>query len=131
MNVKMARKGNYTNYNGKEYKIVRTKESEIFLLSNDNQDVEKGFEKYAEGVYQKKVNESELTDVFYVHPVGKYKGHEFDVIVNQSGDKVNLGTNNAKLAEELGFNRTDKFYYEKVVSADEVVIDEIKKSTVI
>ncbi|WP_449536244.1 hypothetical protein [Ferdinandcohnia sp. Marseille-Q9671] len=87
----MIRKGNYANYNGKEYKFVRTKENELFLISNDYQDVENGFEKYAKGVYQKKVNESDLTEVFYVHPVGIYKGHEFDVLVSQKGKTLNIG----------------------------------------
>lgn len=126
----MVRLGTYINYNGKEYKIVRTKENELFLISNDDQDVENGFTLYAEDIYHKKVNRSEITDVFYVRTVATYKGFEFEVLGIQNEDTV-VGTNNAQLAEELGFTRTDKFYYEKVVSADEVVIDEIKKSTVI
>lgn len=120
----MYRKDQYATYNGKEYRIVRTRKNELFLISNDDQDVKKGFKKYAEGVYEKKINESEITDVFYIYSVAEYKGHEFEVVGSKGEDTVIIGTSNAEIAEELEFSRTDKYYYEKIVSIELVNIYE-------
>ncbi|MEB6551071.1 hypothetical protein MXL46_18645 [Heyndrickxia sporothermodurans] len=47
---------------------------------------------------------------------------------NREGSQFRLETNNAELAKQNGFERTDKYYYEKNVNQDEIeVLKFIKK----
>lgn len=123
----MIRNGNYTKYNGKEYRVITDKTGRTYLLSTNKAELKNGFHEYASGVFQKKVDQKELDDVYYIHPYAIYKGKEFDAIVNKKANTVNLGTSNATIAGDMGFTRTDKYYYEKNVSINEVSLIEKKE----
>lgn len=78
-------------------------------------------------MFQKEIDRKELGDVYYIHPYAVYKGKEFDAIVNEKRNTVNIGTSDATIAGNMGFDRTDKYYYEKNVSIDEVSLFEKKE----
>ncbi|MEC5425165.1 hypothetical protein QGM71_16890 [Virgibacillus sp. C22-A2] len=123
----MVRKGEYTNYNGEEYRLVKGSRGKSFLISNASKDLKKGFERYADGVYQKEIDSNEVGDVYYIHPYAIYRDKEYDAIVNEKKKTVNLGTSDSTIANSMGFDRTDKYYYEKIVPLDEVILCERKK----
>jgi hypothetical protein len=48
--------------------------------------------------------------------------------LNKSGTQFTLGTTNTELAKQYGFERTDKYYYEKEVKEEEFeVLEYVKK----
>lgn len=120
------RKGNYTIYGNKEYRFTIEEDNSISLISNDIIDLQKGFKKYAHGVYIKSVESNELKETYYVHPFALYKEEKFDAIVDEMNQRVNLGTGDADIARKLSFDRTDKYYYEKWVSIEDVELFEEK-----
>ncbi|WP_405101042.1 hypothetical protein [Oceanobacillus sp. FSL H7-0719] len=123
----MVRKGDYTYYDGKEYRLVTDRNGKTFLISNDSTDIKKGFQKYSDGVFQKEIDLNEIGDIYYIHPYAIYNGEEFDAKVNKGKNTVKLGTSNSTLATKMGFDRVDKYYYEKNVSVDKVNLFEKKK----
>ena len=123
----MVRKGDYTYYDGKEYRVVTDRNGKTFLISDDRTAIKKGFQKYSDGVFQKEIDLNEIGEVYYIHPYAIYNGEEFDAKVNKNNNTVNLTTSNATLAKKKGFDRVDKYYYEKNVSIDKVNLFEKKK----
>lgn len=123
----MVRKGDYTYYDGKEYRVVTDRNGKTFLISDDRTAIKKGFQKYSDVVFQKEIDLNEIGEVYYIHPYAIYNGEEFDAKVNKNNNTVNLTTSNATLAKKKGFDRVDKYYYEKNVSIDKVNLFEKKK----
>lgn len=39
----MVRKGDYTNYNGEEYRVITDRKGKTYLISNNNEDLKKVF----------------------------------------------------------------------------------------
>jgi hypothetical protein len=115
----MIRKGKYALYNGIEYRFTKSKSKKLELISNNLNDLNKGFKIYAENVYVKAVTLNEIEKLFYIYSYAKYKGEEFPASQGSDGT-ILLNTSDTQLAKKLGFDRTDKYQYSKYVSYDEV-----------
>lgn len=117
--------GYYTNFNGKEYKVIsRDRNGKTFLLSDS---AEVGFDKYDEGIYEKEINKADLTNFYSIEPRAKYEGYTFPVRTKIIKGNVCIGTDNAELAKKLNFERTDKYFYEKWISKEDIQIIEERK----
>ncbi|MFD0671927.1 hypothetical protein [Cohnella sp. GCM10027633] len=126
----VIRKGRYAHYKGKEYRVYPHQYGGYSLVSCDEADLELGFIEEDPSTYTKHVNEGELDGLHKIASYAEYNGEKFDVSIHIQDGKVNLGTSNAAIAESLNFQRTDKYFYEKWVSLDEVrLIEEIEKDT--
>ena len=119
--LKEARNDSYANYQGKEYKAGRRfGETQIVLFSRDSEDLNLGFETFAEGKYRKEVEPNEIESAYDAQSYAIYQGIQFQV-VNISGDDVLLyHSGPSSRAEELGFRMVDRFEYEKLVKRSEL-----------
>ena len=123
----MIRKGEYTIYNGKEYRFIESKSKGfIELISNNKEDMNYGFIHYKDNIYTKVISLNEVEKLCLIHSFAKYKGELFGAS-NGGNGKILLSTPHLKLAERYGFKRTDKYLYSKNVNLDEVEIIEERK----
>ncbi|TKH04409.1 hypothetical protein FC682_13490 [Peribacillus simplex] len=124
----MIRKGEYTIYNGREYRFIESDTVEaIELISNDKKDMENGFTYYKKNIYTKIVGVNEVKELYSINPYAIYKGEVFPASQERKNGKVLLDTTNTELAKRMGFERTDKYMYSKSVKWDEVEISEKRK----
>jgi hypothetical protein len=124
----MIRKGEYTIYNGREYRFIESDTVEaIELISNDKKDMENGFTYYKKNVYTKIVGVNEVKELYSINPYAVYKGEVFPASQERKTGKVLLDTTNTELAKRMGFERKDKYMYSKSVKWDEVEIIEERK----
>ncbi|MGM0806819.1 MAG: hypothetical protein ACQET8_18900 [Bacillota bacterium] len=124
----MFRKGTYASYKGKEYKFTEVGEQEkIELISYDSNETEKGFVLYSPGVFIKEVEVNDVDEMYYIDPLINFEGEWFKGTKLGNG-QLTISTPDAKIAEKLGFERTDKYLYTKNVELEEVDIIESKIS---
>ncbi|MDG5471461.1 hypothetical protein P6709_06855 [Jeotgalibacillus sp. ET6] len=77
-------------------------------------------------LYTKEVKKVEIDEMYEVDYKATYRGEKFNLSFNNTGSEFKLGTRDAELANQYGFERTDKYYYEKIVSENEIeVIKEV------
>ena len=124
----MIRKGEYTIYNGREYRFIESDAvGAIELISNDKKDMNNGFTHYKINIYTKIVGVNEVGKLYSINPYAVYKGEMFPATEERKTGKVLLDTTNTELAKRMGFERTDKYMYSKSVEWDEVKIIEERK----
>ncbi|TXC78490.1 hypothetical protein FS935_22770 [Metabacillus litoralis] len=132
-------KGTFAKYTNKTFKVSNINGDCIRLVSDDQDDLENGFREkiypspFKESanlprLYIKEVKKADIDEIYEVDYKAKYKGNIFNLSFNKTGSQLRLGTINADLAKQNGFDRTDKYYYEKIVNQDEIeVLEFIKK----
>ena len=85
----MYKEGSYAIYQGKEYRMIKKKNGEIYLISYDKADLDKGFEydgiskhKYSVGLlkYKKVVQKEMLDSTYNIANHAEYKGYEFHIM---------------------------------------------------
>jgi hypothetical protein len=116
------RNGVYAVYKGKEYEAGRSVESNVIVLRSYNpNDVSKGFSLYKGIVYVKRVQKSELEEVYRITTYAEYKGIKFQAI-KEDGDKILLSgvIGDYRVFESLGMKMVDKGVYEKWVDKSDV-----------
>jgi hypothetical protein len=126
------KKMSYGIYNSKIYRLSKSKEGKLYLFSWENDDgfiqVQKVYDYNGilhSGRFKKEINANDLEDAYKLDCKVIYKGSEFDISSSMSDiintNKLIIGTLDYPLTEELGgFERVDKYYYEKEVSFDEI-----------
>jgi hypothetical protein len=120
----MIRNGEYCLYKNREYEFTRDMDGNLLIVSENPQMVKEGFiNKLKSCVYSKKVKSDELSNCYQVTTKGEIKGQIVNVS-KQHKNKYYVGTSNTKVAQKLGLERTDKYYYEKWVPKNEVEIFE-------
>lgn len=78
-------------------------------------------------MYIKEVKKEEIEEIFEIDYKAKYKDNIFNISSNKIDSQYRIGTTDAEIAQQNGFNRTDKYYYEKLVNQDEIDILKISK----
>ncbi|WP_053218443.1 hypothetical protein [Virgibacillus senegalensis] len=132
-------KGRFAKYKNKIFRVSNINGDNIRLVSEDLADLNNGFkEKVYSGnikdstnlprLYIKEVKKKEIDEIFEVDYKARHKGHIFNLSFNASGSQFRLGTTNAELAKQNGFERTDKYYYEKIVTQDEIEVLKFTKN---
>jgi hypothetical protein len=91
-------------------------------------DLDNGFQAHPldKTVLLKKVLKNQLEQVFKIYTFAIYRGFKLSV-GNVKGEEVLIGTSDSKIAEQLNFDRTDKYFYEKWVNRSELELLEEKK----
>ncbi|WP_369899945.1 hypothetical protein [Bacillus manliponensis] len=132
------KKGLFAQYHNKFYYVSKISNDIIRLVSQCERDIKDGFKEkvYPEyyqnrnelpKIYIKEIRKEDVEKLYEIDYKAQYRGHTVNISSSEKEGDVNLGTGDAELAKELGFERTDKYYYEKWVSKDEVQIIEEKK----
>ncbi|MGC6768020.1 hypothetical protein [Enterococcus sp. LJL51] len=120
--------GNYGIYHENEYEIIGDMDGNTLLLTENKGIIDDSFEDtYNSGVYTKKIEKSELSEYYSIELMAKYKEFEFYLRPNEKNGNYVIGTSLADIAEEYGFLRTDKYFYEKEVPKSEVEVRKIRK----
>lgn len=126
--ITMVKKGYFGKYKGIEYEVTRDMQNRFLIMTDDLSKTTSDFvDLYNSGVYTKEINQNELSEYYKIESYVNYKGHKFGVSTSELNGKVLIGTTDSILAEQLNFERTDKYYYEKWISKDDVTIIEERK----
>lgn len=115
------RNGIYAIYKGKEYE-AGTMESDVFLLrSYDHNDVSRGFSLYKGIVYVKRLQRSDLEEVYRITTFAEYKGTKLQAI-KEDGNKILLSgvVGDYRVFESLGMDIVEKGVYQKWVNKSDV-----------
>ncbi|MDQ7860414.1 hypothetical protein RCO48_02995 [Peribacillus frigoritolerans] len=91
---KCLEKGEYTIYNGREYRFIESDTVEaIELISNDKKDMDNGFTYYKNNIYTKMVGVSEVKELYSINPYAVYKGEVFPASEEKKNWKCIVGYN--------------------------------------
>ncbi|WP_026692775.1 hypothetical protein [Peribacillus kribbensis] len=132
-------KGTFAKYTSKIFRVSNIDGDSIRLVSENQADLNNGFKEkiypssYKDSanlprLYIKEIKKAELDELYEVDYKARYKGNIYNLSFNKAGSQFRLGTTDAELAKQNGFERTDKYYYEKVVDQDEIeILEFIKK----
>lgn len=133
----MIKRGIFCAYQGKTYYVSNKDKDNVRLVSYDRQDLDRGFQPkiYPENyrdrdklpdIFIKTVNICQVDSLYEIIPSILYKGIKYSV-KGESDEFYYIGTDNIELAEKYGFDRTDKYFYEKTVLKSECeLIEEVK-----
>ncbi|MCC5804371.1 hypothetical protein [Rossellomorea vietnamensis] len=64
------------------------------------------------------VKKEEIDEIYEIDYKAKYRGNMFNLSISKTKAQFKIGTVDAELARRNGFERTDKYYYEKEVGGD-------------
>lgn len=126
-------KGTFAKYKNKIFRVSDIDGDKIRLVSEDQMDLNNGFKEkiYPSSykdianlprLYINELKKEEIDEIYEVDYKAKYKGNIFNLSFNKAATQFRIGTINAELAKQNGFERTDKYYYEKVVNQDEIEV---------
>ena len=121
---KEIKRGHYTLYDGKEYRISKKQDGSYGLISHDQEDLEKGFEDITNeydkiAFFKKRVSPAEVGEVFKVYTIAIYHGLPVG-IESYHDNKILLATSDPVFLKEHGFKEVDRMVYMKEVNRDEV-----------
>jgi len=102
----------YGIYNGDVYRIKPDINGKVFLLP----DTEDGS---VDIIHAKIVNNSDITEAYRLNLYAEYKGVKVD-IAREAGEEYELWADDYATAQELGFNRCDKYGYNLMVKKSDV-----------
>jgi hypothetical protein len=116
--------GEYTEYDGNEYRIGCFTSSTVNLISNDPASIYKGFidithPNNPNKVFRKIVPLKNIGKVYKVHTIAIYHGLPVG-IESYHDDKILLATSDPIFLKEYGFEEVDRMVYMKEVNRDEV-----------
>ncbi len=127
--------GTFTTYCNNEYRISRI-DGHYEIITNNPNSLDLGFIEYQPEenlnprIFFKTVSPEEVGDVYEIRTYCLYQGYEFHVVREKNG-YYTLETNSTigmRLIEQLGFERIDKYGYEKTVAKEDLdLIYEKKK----
>jgi hypothetical protein len=121
------RSGTYALYHNEEYELYRNGDNTINLVTDNPKSIKYGFIKSPlSNRYRKTISVKEITSAYHIKTYGKYRGVEVNVRTEDEQSYL-MGTPDADKAQLLALDRTDKYYYEKWVSKEEVEIFEVKE----
>jgi hypothetical protein len=118
-----VRNGIYAIYKGKEYEAGAMELDVFSLRSYDHNDVSRGFSLYKGIVYVKRVQRSELEEVYSITTFAEYKGIKLQAI-KEDGNKILLSgvVGDYRVFESLGMDMVEKGVYEKWVSKSDIAV---------
>ncbi|KIL43109.1 hypothetical protein [Jeotgalibacillus campisalis] len=130
-------KGIFARYKNKTFR-VSTIDGETVRLVSEESNISEGFKEliypsnYKDRnnlptLYIKEVKKVEIEEIYEVDYKAKFRGEKFNLSFNKAGSEFRLGTMHAELANQYGFERTDKYYYEKIVNENEIEVIEVQK----
>ncbi|MGC6768034.1 hypothetical protein [Enterococcus sp. LJL51] len=133
--------GDYAVFKNEVYQANDITSKTVTLVSRKKETEKLGFTKYIfpkefenrdilPDIYEKIVDKSELTELYRAEYYAIYKNQKFSVRSSLNKENVVLGSSDAQLVNELGFKRTDKYFYEKEVPKNEVIIEEVRTNII-
>ncbi|MCK0472328.1 hypothetical protein [Halalkalibacter sp. APA_J-10(15)] len=132
-------KGIFAKYMNKIYRVSNIDGDTIRLVSEDRADLKNEFKEKIYPInykdrsnlprlYIKEIKKAKIDEIYEIDYKAKYKGNILNLSINKVGTELRLGTTDTEFAKNNGFERTDKYYYEKTVNQDEIEIIKIKKN---
>ena len=122
----MIKNGLYCKMNNNEYKLSKNTKGDTLIITKNKRIIDETFiDKYGSGVYTKFVEEKELDEIYKINTIGKVG----DLLVNVEKEFENsylVGTSNLEIAQKLGLEQCDKYYYQGKILKENIIIKEEK-----
>ena len=120
----MIKNGRFCIYHGNEFKVNRDSDGNTIILTKNDKIIDSTFiDKYGSGVYSKRVSEELYRYATYA-VINNYKVN----VEKENEEYYFVRTPDCKVAEALGLQRCDKYYYEgKFLKQDVEIIEEKEK----
>ena len=131
----MIKNGEFCIYNDNEYELNEDSEYELnedsdgnlIIITTNRAIIDETFvDKYNSGVYSKVILPNEIGEAYDCQTYGVIKGCRVNVEKENEGYYF-VGTADCKVAEALGLQRCDKYYYEGKFPKQDVEIIEKKE----
>ena len=123
----MIKNGRFCIYHGNEFKVNRDSDGNTIILTKNNKIIDSTFiDKYGSGVYSKKVSLEEIEELYRYTTYAVINNYKVNV-EKENEEYYFVGTADCKVAEILGLQRCDKYYYEGKFSKQDVEIIEEKE----
>ena len=122
------KEGEYCIYKGKEYEIEIDEKGNCCIFTEDPTIIDHSFHGPDEdGYYEKKIKKKMVQDIYTYNYYAIVDGDRVAVL-DERDDYVLIGTANYEIAKKLNMDRTDKYYYEKWMDKDSVIIHTEKEN---
>lgn len=129
--------GLYAVYLGKEYTSGKTRDGKIILRSDNERDVDKGFEPCEPFTFRKQANRivciknvdrSEVDEYYRARTIARYEGHDFEVI-DETDKEISIVAMAGDYRDwlNLGMKVIDKGVYQKWIPKEDAEIRVIKE----
>ena len=119
--------GNYGIYHGEVHRIGFNQDGTISLSPNSESEIDDTYvDQYHLGIYTKIIDRTELSEAYSLESYAEYKGYKIS-IAREVGDEYELYLSDYELAQELGFDRSDKYGYDLMVKKADVKVIVEKK----
>ncbi|WP_416655679.1 hypothetical protein [Bacillus amyloliquefaciens] len=124
--IKLIKNGNYCIFKGEEYEMSEDMDGNLLILTDNPLSIKEGFiDRFNSKVFSKIVTPHEITNCYSIKTKGKLDGKVVN-ISKETTDQYYVGTSDSLIAQELGLEQTDKYYYDKWISKDRVEVFEEK-----
>ena len=119
--------GTYGIYHGVVHRIGFEPDGQIALFPNSDSEIDDTYiDRYHLGIYSKLIDRSELSEAYSLESYAEYKGYKIS-IARETDDEYELYLTDYALAQELGFDRCDKYGYNLTVKKADVKVTVEKK----
>ena len=123
----MIKNGEFCIYNGNEYELNEDNDGNLIIITTNHAMSDATFvDEYNSGVYSKIISPNEIQEVYECRTYGIIKSIKVNV-EKENEEYYFVGTADCKVAEALGLQRCDKYYYEGKFSKQDVEIIEEKE----
>ena len=124
----MIKNGEFCIYNDNEYELNEDNDGNLIIITTNRAIIDETFvDKYNSGVYSKVILPNEIGEAYDCQTYGVIKGSRVNV-EKENEEYYFVGTADCKVAETLGLQRCDKYYYEgKFPKQDVEIIEEKEK----
>ena len=126
--IENDKNGEFCIYNDNEYELNEDSDGNLIIITTNRAIIDETFvDKYNSGVYSKVILPNEIGEAYDCQTYGVIKGSRVNV-EKENEEYYFVGTADCKVAEALGLQRCDKYYYEgKFPKQDVEIIEEKEK----
>ena len=123
----MIKNGEFCIYNGNEYELNEDTDGNLIIITTNRAIIDATFvDEYSSGVYSKVISPNEIQEAYERRAYGVIKDSRVNV-EKENEEYYFVGTADCKVAEALGLQRCDKYYYEGNFPKQDVEIIEEKE----
>ncbi|WP_143315469.1 hypothetical protein [Clostridium sp. HBUAS56017] len=118
----MIKNGNFCLINSIEYEFSSDMKGNCKIRTIDKSKIDESFtDKYNCGIFSKKVNRSDIQEIYSCNTIAKI-GNVSVHVDKELDNSYLVGTGSPEVAKQLGLHMVDKYYYEGEIPKKDAII---------